>query len=79
MKEFDELASELVEVKYQLRIEHNHGDIKWYAYYAGKGANLTISDVFDIKMKFIACADTPSQALTILRNIVNEQTESKSE
>jgi len=37
MNEFDRLADDLVERQYQLRVEHNHSTMRWYAYYARKG------------------------------------------
>lgn len=30
--ELDQLADSLIEKKYQLRIEHNHADMKWGDY-----------------------------------------------
>lgn len=72
MNEFDELAEQMVERKYQLRIEHNHTDMKWYAYYAQRGQrNLFESDPYsngDDDWK--TAADTPTEALNNLRKVI---------
>lgn len=59
-KTFDEIADELVEKKYQLRIEHNHSDMKWYAYYARKGSTVNL---FDEEEHTLTMSDTPTEAL----------------
>ena len=64
MNEFDEIADELVERQYQLRIEHNHGDMKWYAYYARKGSTVNL---FDKDEHRSTMADTPTEALKKLK------------
>lgn len=62
---FDELAEELIERKYQLRIEHNHGDMKWYAYYARKGATVRL---FDEDAHWQTGSNTPTEALQKLKD-----------
>lgn len=42
-----EVLDSLVERKYQLRLEHNHSDMKWYAYYAGKAGRKLFDDDAD--------------------------------
>lgn len=62
--ELDRLANELVERKYQLRVEHNHGDMQWYAYYARKGATVNL---FDEDEHRGTMASTPTEALRNLK------------
>jgi len=66
MNNFDKLADELIEKHYQLRVEHNHGDMKWYAYYAGKGSTVNL---FDEDYHTITASDTPTKALNKLSKI----------
>lgn len=66
--DFDELADDLVERKYQLRIEHNHGDMKWYAYYAGKQRR----QLFDDDADWNTASDTPTGALQKLKEYYGE-------
>jgi hypothetical protein len=66
-KEFDILAEDLIEKKYQLRVEHNHGDMKWYAYYAGKGERC----LFDYDGGWETGSDTPTDALLKLRELMS--------
>jgi len=61
---FDKLANELVEKHYQLRIEHNHSTMKWYAYYARKGATV---DLFDDDRHWLTESETPTGALAKLK------------
>lgn len=68
MNEFDKLAHELIEKKYQLRIEHNHGDMKWYAYYAGREQRL----LFDEEKDNYTASDTPTEALKKLQDLVSD-------
>lgn len=69
MTDFDKLADNLVERKYQLRIEHNHGDMKWYAYYARKGAEVNLFDEGYEEEHRQTMSDTPTEALKKLREI----------
>jgi hypothetical protein len=64
MNDFDKLADELVEKKYQLRIEHNHSDMKWYAYYSGKNSHI---ELFDEQDHTLTMSDTPTEAIQKLR------------
>ena len=59
----DKLADDLVEKHYQLRIEHNHSDMKWYAYYAGK----SLRSLFDDDIDWEIGSDTPTEALVRLK------------
>lgn len=61
---FDTLAETLVEKRYQLRVEHNHKDMKWYAYYAGKNSYI---ELFDESYHSYTAADTPTEALKNLK------------
>lgn len=65
-KTFDALADGLVEKHYQLRIEHNHGDMKWYAYYAGKEQRRLFEDDRDWETG----SDTPTEAIIKLKELV---------
>lgn len=67
----DRLADSLAEKYYQLRIEHNHADMKWYAYYAGR----TGRSLFDDKSDWDSCGDTPTEALQALSNITKDKTD----
>jgi hypothetical protein len=64
--DFDELADDLVERRYQLRIEHNHGDMKWYAYYSGKAGR----QLFEEDKDWETMSDTPTEALKKLKEIL---------
>jgi hypothetical protein len=48
-----------VEYRYQLRLEHNHGDMKWYAYYAGKENR----QLHDKEIDWQTASDTPLEAV----------------
>lgn len=65
---FDKLADNLIEKRYQLRIEHNHGDMKWYAYYAGKENR----QLFDDDIDWETASDTPTGALENLTLIMGD-------
>lgn len=65
---FDKKADELVEKKYNLRITHNHGDMKWYAYYAGKDQR----GLFDDDIDWQTASDTPTEALDKLSKLLKE-------
>jgi len=65
---FDRLADELVEKKYQLRVEHNHGTMQWFAYYAGKDQRRLFDDDGD----WDTAASTPTQALQALKTKLGE-------
>lgn len=71
MNEADVLGQELIEKKYRLRIEHNHSDMKWYAYYAQTGQRaLFESDLYssgDDDWK--TASDTPTEALRKLKEL----------
>lgn len=69
MTNFDKLANELVEKRYQLRIEHNHSDMKWYAYYAGK----YLRKLFDKDIDWYTASDTPTGALQNLSKLLKER------
>lgn len=71
MGDFDKLADEMIERKYQLRIEHNHGDMKWYAYYARtSGRRLFESDLYGSgEEDWKTAADTPTEALEKLKKL----------
>jgi hypothetical protein len=68
MNEFDKLADELAEKKYQLRVEHNHGDMKWYAYYAQKESTINL---FDKDEHRLTMADTPTEAIKNLKEAIS--------
>jgi hypothetical protein len=63
-----ETANKLVEWRYQLRIEHNHADMKWYAYYAGKDQRRLFDRVIDRE----TAGDTPLEAVTALNDLVSK-------
>lgn len=65
MKLEDKLDN-LVERRYQLRLEHNHGDMKWYAYYAGKNQR----QLFDNDIDWETGSSTPHEAVDKLTKIV---------
>lgn len=71
MNEFDKIADEMIERKYQLRIEHNHSDMKWYAYYAGSGQrSLFESDLYGSgEDDWKTTSDTPTEALRKLKEL----------
>lgn len=62
------LLDTLVEKRYQLRLEHNHGDMKWYAYYAGKECR----QLFDKEIDWETGGDTPNEALEKLHSLVSK-------
>lgn len=62
---FDILADNLVEKKYQLRIEHNHYDMQWYAYYAGRDERRLFDDDIDRE----TASKTPTEALRKLAEL----------
>jgi isocitrate dehydrogenase len=62
------LLDNMVEKRYQLRLEHNHGDMKWYAYYAGKEQR----QLFDKEIDWKTGSDTPLEALEKLRLLVQK-------
>lgn len=51
-------------VNYQLRVEHNHSDMKWYAYYAGRDQ----ISLFDDTSHYETASDTPLGALEKLQS-----------
>lgn len=63
MNEFDILADLLKEKRYQLRVEHNHRDMKWYAYFAGKGSAIQL---FDEDWHWNMAGDNPTDAIAKL-------------
>lgn len=63
-KTFDYLADQLVEKRYQLRVEHNHSTMKWYAYFAGKDQRGLFDDDDDWKTE----SDTPTEAIKKLQH-----------
>ena len=65
----DELLDSLVEYRYQLRVEHNHGDMKWYAYYAGKEQR----SLFDKDIDWQTGSDTPTQAVKQLKKLIKTE------
>lgn len=65
---FDDRADYLVEKKYQLRVEHNHSTMKWYAYYAGKDQR----GLFDNDIDWYTESDTPTGAIEKLRKLLEE-------
>ena len=58
------LLEDLAEVNYQLRVEHNHSDMKWYAYYAGRDQ----ISLFDDISHYETASDTPLGALEKLQS-----------
>ena len=70
---FDELADQLVEKHYQLRIEHNHGTMMWYAYYAGKSQR----SLFDDDQDWETQSHTPTEALEKLQALQTNPQEGK--
>lgn len=60
MNEFDLIASTMVEREYQLTIQHNHLTMKWYAYFARKGAQTFL---FDDEKHWETESDTPTEAI----------------
>lgn len=62
------VLDELVEKKYQLRLEHNHSDMKWYAYYAQRGQrSLFESDLYSSgEDDWETASDTPLEAAQAL-------------
>lgn len=71
MNEFDKLADELIERKYQLRVEHNHSDMKWYAYYSRRGQRtLFENDLYGSgEDDWKTASDTPTEALAKLKEL----------
>lgn len=68
MNEFDKLADELLERRYQLRVEHNHGTMSWYAYYALREQR----QLFDEEVDWQTSGQTPTEALQNLKNLLCE-------
>lgn len=64
--DLNEKLESLVEFRYQLRLEHNHSDMKWYAYYAGKEQRL----LHDKEIDWQTASDTPYEAVKKLDAIV---------
>ena len=53
------LIRALYEVKRNLRVEHNHSDMRWYAYFAGRDErNIEVGETIN--------ADTPEDACCLL-------------
>jgi hypothetical protein len=73
MSEFDNLAQEVIERKRQLRIEHNHMDMKWYAYYADR----ELMNLFDDDAHWLTMSDTPTEALRKLRDLMMGKNENE--
>lgn len=59
------IADQLIERRYQLRVEFNHGDMKWYAYYAGREQR----HLFDDDADWATAADTIAVALALLLSV----------
>ncbi len=55
----DYLMDKLEEQHYQLRLEHNHADMTWYAYFAGK----ELHNLFDNDDDWSIAGNTPLKAL----------------
>lgn len=66
MGDLDDKLKDLVEKKDQLRLEHNHSDMKWYAYYAGRERRQLHDDEIDWETS----GDTPLEAVTKLSDLV---------
>lgn len=64
---FDQVLDSLVEYRYQLRVEHNHSDMMWYAYYAGKD----LRQLFDKDIDWHAASNTPSGAIFNLKKLAD--------
>lgn len=62
------LLEKLEEKHYQLRLEHNHSDMNWYAYFAGKNLRY----LFDKDDDWDMGADTPLKALLKLAIALHE-------
>ncbi len=67
MIKIDMLASGLIEKRYNLRIEHNHGDMKWYAYYGGRNGETSL---FDEDWHWKTAAESPTEALLRLKQVL---------
>lgn len=65
----DKHLDELVDYRYQLRLEHNHGDMRWYAYYAGKESR----QLFDKDIDWQTGSDSPTEAITKLKELVKKE------
>lgn len=65
-KDLSQMLDNLVEKKYTLRLEHNHGTMQWFAYYAGKfGRNL-----FDEEDDWLTAGATPEEAVAKLTDLL---------
>lgn len=69
MDKLTKCLDELVERHYQLRLEHNHGDMKWYAYYSTRYQR----NLFDKEIDWRTGSDTPLGAVEELLKIVKEE------
>jgi hypothetical protein len=63
--ELEDLLKELIEKEYQLRLEHNHSDMRWYAYYARKGSTVQL---FDLDEHYNCSGSTPTEAAQSLKS-----------
>jgi len=63
--DLDKVLDSLVEKKYQLRLEHNHSDMMWYVYYAGREAR----SLFDDGADWTTGGDTPTEAAKKASNL----------
>lgn len=61
----DFLLDKLADLHYNLRLEHNHSDMRWYVYYTGKDGTRKL---FDHQEDWNVSGDTPVEAL--LRQVV---------
>ena len=64
-----EILDGLVEYRYQLRLEHNHRDMKWYAYFAGKDQRL----LHDKEVDWQTASDTPLEAVQKLYELTKTE------
>lgn len=60
------LLDGLVEYRYQLRLEHNHSDMQWYAYFAGKEQR----QLHDKDIDWETASKSPLEAVTKLIKLV---------
>lgn len=58
----EQMLESLAEYRYQLRLEHNHSDMRWYAYFSGKEGRL----LFDKDIDWKTSGDTPTEAVNNL-------------
>lgn len=59
----------LTEYRYQLRLEHNHADMKWYAYYAGREQR----NLHDKDIDWETASDTPDEAIVKLQKLIKRR------